>query len=547
MESNTNRIDKLEADVYCQSDLQGYPAENVLDDSEKSWRTAPYYQWILLDLKRCCHIERIRIVFSRNGSEYYHYHIQYSTDRINWEDLFEKSDDIPEKAEGNDIRTEKEARYIRLTVSYHSGDRFVEVSTFAAYGYVSEENGAGTEAKELSDTRTRAVCASSCEGFSLAETEELEPGWTETALTSDKPGSWFCFKGTDFKDGAYDQLRLLTGITFKSKQHYLTVSFRLDSPDGKEAGRIHLTRQWQNWSQLAVDLLDGGKRITGVHDLYVVLTQIDEPQQFWVVWMQLANRPELSREVLDYHEDLAKGGESDEYRVFFGDMHSHTSFSDGSATPEFAYDYARNVAKMDFLGITEHSNCLDEAFDCCRSRKFRDIRKTAEAMTENDKFVCLYGSETTFYNQFGHMNIYCADFFLNSYEFRFDSAQEYYRKLKEYPYIISQWNHPWSCGDRHLDMFRPYDAELDKITYTIELCDVENTEDKVLKYYVAALDEGWHIAPVGNQDNHREDWGTQNGLRTAVIAKRLTAGHIYDAVKNLRVYYAGAPGIRVLF
>ncbi len=39
----------------------------------------------------------------------------------------------------------------------------------------------------------------------------------------------------------------------------------------------------------------------------------------------------------------------------------------------------------------------------------------------------------------------------------------------------------------------------------------------------------------------------QNGLRTAVIAKRLTAGHIYDAVKNLRVYYTGAPGIKVLF
>lgn len=45
-----------------------------------------------------------------------------------------------------------------------------------------------------------------------------------------------------------------------------------------------------------------------------------------------------------------------EPQVFFGNLHSHTSFSDGSATPEVAYTHARDVAGLDFLAITEHNH-----------------------------------------------------------------------------------------------------------------------------------------------------------------------------------------------
>ena len=42
-------------------------------------------------------------------------------------------------------------------------------------------------------------------------------------------------------------------------------------------------------------------------------------------------------------------------QVFFGNLHSHTSYSDGSGTPEEAYAHARDVAHLDFLAITEHN------------------------------------------------------------------------------------------------------------------------------------------------------------------------------------------------
>ena len=36
-------------------------------------------------------------------------------------------------------------------------------------------------------------------------------------------------------------------------------------------------------------------------------------------------------------------------KVFFGNLHSHTSFSDGSGLPREAYLHARDLARLDFF------------------------------------------------------------------------------------------------------------------------------------------------------------------------------------------------------
>src|SRR5688500_7123709 len=52
---------------------------------------------------------------------------------------------------------------------------------------------------------------------------------------------------------------------------------------------------------------------------------------------------------------IAGTARSQELKVFFGNLHSHTSLSDGSGTPEQAYEHARKVG-LDFLAITEHNH-----------------------------------------------------------------------------------------------------------------------------------------------------------------------------------------------
>lgn len=542
-----NGMIQLPATAFSQSCYEGHEAQNVIDHkTETSWKAGPYYQWLILDLHKDCLASSLLVRFAPSEG-YYHYHIEYSSDRINWYFLLEKADSLPEPKDGITYPVLQKCRYIRITVSYCSVSRDVEIQTVCILGQDCEPI---PEEKSIRDHRVFATQADEVAGFAELTVNEIEPGWSPCALGTEKAGSYISFRNVDFSGGA-DQLRLLLGTPFKSKTHFLDIRVVLDAVDGPTVGKIHICRQWLAWSEIAIELqYPDGKTITGVHSVYLILEAIDEPQSMQVLYLELTKHPELSEKALDYREDLLLAEEEDkksEYQIFFGNMHCHTAFSDGSATPEYAYTYARDIAKLDFLGITEHSNCLDVAFDCNKSRKFRDLKAKAEEMTEPGRFVALYGSETTWYNQFGHMNIYCADFYLNSYEFKFDDCLTYYAKLKEYPYIISQWNHPWSCGNRHLDCFQPYDPELDKISYTVELNDIEMTEDKVLTWYIMALDAGWHVAPVGNQDNHKEDWGTENGIRTGVIAKKLTAGHIYDAMKHGRVYFTGAPGIRVIY
>jgi len=52
------------------------------------------------------------------------------------------------------------------------------------------------------------------------------------------------------------------------------------------------------------------------------------------------------------------------YRIYFGEMHSHSMLShDAQATakmPAQAYAYAKNAAKIDFLAISDHTNGLPQ-------------------------------------------------------------------------------------------------------------------------------------------------------------------------------------------
>ena len=417
------------------------------------------------------------------------------------------------------------------------------VENIYVHGYSVPET---EEAFDMTRSRVKAIKGEIGSGFVRIDDYDIDDSWKDSVIEATQAGAVVRFSDISFDKKEIDQLRFCLGLPVKDKISYVNIEFRLDSVTGEKVGNIHLCRQYTYFTELAIDIRkENGELVTGKHDLYIVVTQIDAPQSVVLYWMKLDRHPELSPVATDYREELIEDDEP--YKIFFGNMHCHTGLTDGFGTAEHAYDYARNVAKLDFLGITEHSNCLDEMFDCNKSFKWRDLKRASQKATENGKFVGLYGSETTWYNQFGHMNIYCADFFLNSYEFKFDEAQAYYSKLKEYGGLISQWNHPWSCGNRHFDFFEPYDEELDKITYTIELNNVELSGEDIIKYYVIALDKGWHLSPVGNQDNHQENWGTQNGIRTGVIVRRLTAADIYDAMKNLRTYFTGAPGFRVMY
>ena len=534
-------IERIVGDAYAQSCLNGHEAHYALDgNAETYWKAEPYYQWWMMDCGRNHEISSVAFQTGMPEGSFCRYAIDYSTDRINWKELYEKTDNSFEPESGFFHEANVTARYIRITVTYCSTGEICMLCSVAVMGQPAQA--AEQKKPSLLDARVRASTCDAHSDFEKIETEELEPGWTDAMMLTEHGNAWLCFRQTDLDNLVGKQLHGMYYLPEKDRTLQLRVEVHLDAPDGVLIGHMQIARQYTPWLQFACDLEESSY---GVRDLYFCLTQIDAPQKLGVLWLNIKDRPMLKNTIVDHADEAVE--EEGPLNVYFGNMHCHTGFTDGSKTPEYAYDYARYQAGLDMLGIAEHSNLFDDTFDANISRKWRDLKRIAEEKTEDGKFLAVMGSETTWYNQFGHMNIYGADFFLNPYEVKYNDTACYYETLKKFPRVINQWNHPWSCGNRHLDMFEPYDAELDQIMYTIELTSIEVTEDKCMDYYIHALDLGWHISPVGNQDNHKPNWGTETDVRTGVLMHKLTKADFYDAYRKHRTYYTSSKKLRVIY
>lgn len=522
---------------------EGYEATKAIDGKKDThWAASPYYKWWKIDLEDVYHIDEINILTNIVDEGYTHYFLEISQDNLNWETVIEKEDDLFSET-GEHYTLDCVARYIRVTVTYSALTRTAKMRNFEVKGKALTDQ----EKQELTRSDMTKFLASQyakATGFEVIDVDVLEPEKTYRVVMGEKNGSFLYYPNVDFKDGV-DQLRGQFGFTDANKQYKITLEVRVDQLDGEKIGELVLFKQWKMWSVLGGHLEHPDPRyLTGAHDIYLIIKSADEPQRLMIHWLDFVKTSALpAPRPLPAELPPPKT----EYRIYFGNLHSHTDFSDGKSVPEHAFDYARYEAGLDFFALTEHSNLYDNNLDWDKSRKFKAIQKMAKEKTEPNAFLALYGSETTWYNEFGHMNTYNMDFFLNAYETKYNDIPVYYDTVKAYPDSINQWNHPWSSGNRHLDGFDPYDAELDQVLQLLEVNPDVTPELDGLYYYVKALDKGWHVSPVGNQDNHKENWGTQNNLRTGLLVDQLTEHHFYDAVRKNRVYFTTALHLKVWF
>ncbi len=242
---------------------------------------------------------------------------------------------------------------------------------------------------------------------------------------------------------------------------------------------------------------------------------------------------------------------NEEYNIYFGQLHSHTAYSDGAGTCDEAFNHAANeVENLDFLAVTDHSNSFDNdtsatITDGSASSEWKEGHELADKYTGDD-FVGLYGYEMTWSGGApGHMNTFNTDGFMSrnmtGYESKSRVAlQNYYAQLVNTPDSISMFNHPGTTFGDFYD-FAYYSKANDR---QITLIEVGNGEGAIgssgyfpsYEYYTRALDKGWHVAPANNQDNHKGRWGDANTGRTVILADSLTRENIYDAIRNMRVY-----------
>lgn len=87
--------------------------------------------------------------------------------------------------------------------------------------------------------------------------------------------------------------------------------------------------------------------------------------------------------------------------LLWGDLHGHSTRSDGSAPPDAYYAHARDVAHLDFTAITDH---LHPEFS--EEAGWEEVCSAASVFNEAGRFIPLVGFEDRDTSG-GHCNVYC--------------------------------------------------------------------------------------------------------------------------------------------
>ena len=255
------------------------------------------------------------------------------------------------------------------------------------------------------------------------------------------------------------------------------------------------------------------------------------------------------------------------FQKYFGQLHSHTQYSDGAGSLESALSYIKSIPdqdNIDFVAFTDHSNYFDKSgaanpegalYDMTKATEYSQqiwkSYKDAVAAFNADNagsMVAIAGFEMTWSGGPGHINTFNTPGIVSRNNTTLNNKtkdaglQAYYKLLSQQEGVnsISQFNHPGTTFGNFID-FGYWDAVVDTRMYMVE---VGNGEGQIgaggyypsYEQYIMALDKGWHVAPTNNQDNHKGRWGNANDARDVILTDDFTEDGIYSAIRARRMY-----------
>lgn len=236
------------------------------------------------------------------------------------------------------------------------------------------------------------------------------------------------------------------------------------------------------------------------------------------------------------------------YNLYFGDLHSHTSYSDGEGTPDEAYDMAQ-ASGADFLALTDHGYLLLDS-------EWVDTLASADEHTSPD-FVAMAGYEY-FIPGINEINIYgtanmppgadgrSTEFCEGGRMTDGSIVQWVYDWISSEPGAIGQWNHPLAYGCPYCFDWYNYSYLTEERDAGMGLVEAYNSYDRSASY-VLAVDHGWHVMPTATTDTHVADWIVGSEIRTVLLAPSLTREDLYDAMKCGRGYGTLDSDLRISF
>jgi len=243
-------------------------------------------------------------------------------------------------------------------------------------------------------------------------------------------------------------------------------------------------------------------------------------------------------------------------RVRWGDFHGHSNLSDGSGTPEDFLAYARDVAGLDAVCLTDHDHWGVLALDTY-PELWERVRTATREFHEPGSFVTLLGYEWTSWIH-GHRHVlYFGDDgpVLSAVDELYETPAQLWEGLRGLPALTFAHHSAGGPIATNWDYAPP--PELEPVTEVASVHGASEAPDAPARIYQPlagnfvrdVLDKGHTLGFIGSNDSHDGHPGLahlvnpQLGGLAAILSEDLTREGIRAALKERRCYATNGPRI----
>ncbi len=262
------------------------------------------------------------------------------------------------------------------------------------------------------------------------------------------------------------------------------------------------------------------------------------------------------------------------YNYYFGNLHSHTAFSDGNKdsvtsgvnNPAGSYTYAKLSQNFNFLGISEHNHYSSSKNPGFKIQNYQPGLAMANSANQDGTFLSLFGMEwgvSSSYN--GHLIIYGFNDLIgwetsvpgvigNNYNV-FNAKTDYdgiFKKVKNNPNAFCYLAHP-GFSDYTTDgtsatslAYAPYNPAYDSaivgtplrsgLAFSTFTDYSDYPAGNYFSYYKKLLSVGYHLGIGYDHDNHYTTFGRSTAGRLVVLMPSLTRANLTAAMQQMHFY-----------
>ena len=242
-------------------------------------------------------------------------------------------------------------------------------------------------------------------------------------------------------------------------------------------------------------------------------------------------------------------------RILWADLHGHSALSDGTGTPEDYLSYAREIAALDVVALTDHDHWGMEPLSE-RPDLWGRIERATAAAHEPGRFVTLLGYEWTSWVH-GHRHVLYFDDtgeVLSSVDPAYEHPRQLWDALRGKDALT--FAHHSAGGPVATDWNVAPDPVLEPITEVVSVHGSSEAADSPAAIYSAvagnfvrdALDRGYRLGFVGSGDSHDGHPGLSHlaapsGGLAAILAPEATRDAVLTALRARRTYATNGPRI----